>query len=537
MSAGQLDAHGVVVSEAMAASQNLKLGDSLQLTFAGVDKPVILPVSGIVDLSSADVLFAAAGENNVVADVVFVHIDWFRANLLLPLAAYAANPPASLPAGSVILDQQAHIKIDRSLLPADPAQALLYTDSLRRLMERQFPGQLKVTDMLFGALKSAQADVLSAKILFIFLGLPGVALAAYLSKFAAELFAEAQRRELGLLRTRGATPAQITAIVAGASALLAVGGSLLGIGFGVVTLLASAGSQVSGSLNPFAPGFDWALFAGSALIAFLAGLALTFLSAFLPAFGALRREITDERRTARRSEGAPFWKRSYLDVLLLGAAAVVLVVTQLNGGFKPPATEGAAISLSFYVFLAPLFAWLGLTLLTLRLVERGLALAARPIAAGFRRVFGEIGEVAGKSVARRAARVSAGHDGHRADAVVRRQPGAVPVHVYQRKASRRAVCGGRGRPLYPVAEHTAAGVPGIAAGDGARRLGCHGGLARSPGAHRLRTKHGLRDRRGLFPPGCLSAGQLLRGWLRAEDAGRDAQSHERLRARLGEAGA
>ena len=274
-------------------------------------------------------------------------------------------------------------------------------------MERQFSGQLKAVDNLSATFKTAKADILSAKILFIFLGLPGVALAAYLAKFAAELFAAAQRRELSLLRTRGATPRQIAMIIAAASVLLAFGGSALGIVFGLLALLVSAGGQVANELNPLAPGFDWRLFANSVAIAFAAGLVLTFLAAFLPSYGALRREIIQERRSTHRAEAAPFWKRSYLDVILLLAAGVILVVLQANGGFKPTANEGAAVQLSFYLFLAPFFAWMGLILLTLRLVESGLVKAGPQIAGGFKAAFGEIGEVAGKSVVRRAPRVSA----------------------------------------------------------------------------------------------------------------------------------
>ncbi len=409
ISEGKFDSSGVMVSEAMAIAQNLKVGDSLQFTFAGVDYPVVLPVTGIVNMGNADALFATTteAENAIVADVVFVDSGWFRANLQAQLAALAANPPASLAPGAILLDPQIHVKIDRALLPADPTLAAMHTASLRREVERQFPGQLKAVDNLSGAFKTAQADVLSAKILFIFLGLPGVALAAYLSKFAAELFADAQRREISLLRTRGATPNQIAAIIAAASVLLAIGGSALGLVFGVLVLLVSAGGPVASDLNPFAPGFDWGAFGNSAGVAFLAGLALTFLAAFLPTFGAMRREITQERRAARRSEAVPFWKRAYLDVILIGAAVVVLVVIQLNGGFKPSGNEGAAISLSLYIFLAPFFAWVGLTLLVLRLVERGLSSAAPQMAAAFRAMFGDIGEVAGKSIARRAARVSA----------------------------------------------------------------------------------------------------------------------------------
>ena len=149
------------------------------------------------------------------------------------------------------------------------------------------------------------------------------------------------------------------------------------------------------------------MFASSAGIALLAGLILTFLAAFLPTFGTLRSEITQERRMVRRVERPPFWKQAYLDVILLAAAAVVLLVTQLNGGFKPTGNEGAAISLSFYIFLSPFFAWIGLTLLTLRLVEGGLAAASKPLSRLFSRLFGEIGEIAGKSIARRTARIGA----------------------------------------------------------------------------------------------------------------------------------
>ena len=409
ISEGKLDPTGAMISEAMAIAQNLKVGDTIQFTFAGVDQPILLPVTGIVSMDHADALFTTATENEnaVVADVAFVDGGWFHSYLQPLLATLAANPPTELPPGAILLDLQAHIKIDRALLPADPARAALQTASLRRSVERPFPGQLKAVDNLSDAFKAAQADVLSTKILFIFLGLPGVALAAYLSKFAAELFAGTQRREIGLLRTRGATPLQITAIVAISSIFLAVGGSALGLGFGILALLISAGRQSMAALNPVSANFDWSLFSNSAGIAFLAGLALTFFAAFLPTFNTLRSEITQERRLVHRVAIAPFWKRAYLDVIMLVAAGVVLLVIQLNGGFKPSGNEGAAISLSFYIFLAPFFAWIGLTLLTLRLVENCLAAAAQPIATLFRATLGEIGEVAGKSVARRAGRVSA----------------------------------------------------------------------------------------------------------------------------------
>lgn len=409
ISEGAFDASGVMVSEAMAIARDLQIGDELQLTFNGVDEPVILPITGVVNMDNADTLFTVASEaeNAVVADVVFVDTTWFTQTLQAPLTVTAANPPANLAPGALIYDPQIHVKVNRSLLPSNPLLADLRTEAARRSVERQFSGQLKAINNLSAAFKNASKDVLSAKILFIFLGLPGVALAAYLAKFAAELFAEFQRREISLLRTRGATPSQIGRIVAFTSIFLAIGGSVLGLLFGLLTLFISTLGSNSNTPNPFAAGFDWGMFASSALIAFLAGLLLTFFAAFIPSFSAMRREITQERRATRRAEAEPFWKRAYLDVILLVVAAIVLVITQLNGGFRPPVNEAASVQLSFYIFLAPFFAWVGIILLTVRLVEKGLNAAAGSIASISRRIFGEIGEVGGKSVARRAARVGA----------------------------------------------------------------------------------------------------------------------------------
>lgn len=275
------------------------------MTFKGLDKPVELPITEIVDTSRADPLFAAnEAENTVIADLVFVDTVWFQANLIRTLKAL---PATTLTSGTTTtqvfaVDPQVHLRVNRAALSPDPTKANTQVIALRRTVERQFTGQLRVTNNLESAFKSAGAEVLSAKILLIFLGLPGVALAAYLSKFAAELFAEAQRRELGLLRTRGATPRQITAIVAATSVLLAVGGSTLGLLIGALGVVLSLGASALSVDN-------LPQLASSSAVAFGAGLLLTFLAAFVPTVGALQREITQERRVVRRIEGKPFWQR------------------------------------------------------------------------------------------------------------------------------------------------------------------------------------------------------------------------------------
>jgi len=119
VSEGTFDPSGLLVSEAMAIARGLQIGDEVQLTFNGVNDPVTLPITGVVNMDNADTLFTVASEaeNAVVADVVFVDTAWFQKTLQSPLTAAAANPPANLAPGSLIYDPQIHVKIDRALLP------------------------------------------------------------------------------------------------------------------------------------------------------------------------------------------------------------------------------------------------------------------------------------------------------------------------------------------------------------------------------------------------------------------------------------
>ena len=81
-------------------------------------------------------------------------------------------------------------------------------------LERRFTGQVKITNNDESVLNRAKKDVLGADIIFIFLGIPGVAVAGFLAFGATQVFREESRRELALLRARGAGPRQVMAISA-----------------------------------------------------------------------------------------------------------------------------------------------------------------------------------------------------------------------------------------------------------------------------------------------------------------------------------
>ena len=108
------------------------------------------------------------------------------------------------------------------------------------------------------ALKGATGDVVAARLLFIFLGLPGVLLAAYLSRNATQLVSEAQRSEVALLRSRGIAPRKLLGVLAWTAFLVSIIGTTLGLVIGAISTALIFGTGVftnTGGLTPFSPVF------------------------------------------------------------------------------------------------------------------------------------------------------------------------------------------------------------------------------------------------------------------------------------------
>jgi len=364
VSDGSFQAGTALLSQPAADLLLATPGASLTLAVPGVTAPVVLPRTGIADFSSppAAQLFASRNpdtQGDVVAAPYVVVVDYntFQAVILPGLRADAASPAPVLSSPPVV---EYHLALSHSLLSGDPANAVIRTAGLRRTIERAAPGELKVIDNLTDALTAAGKDATLAKVLFLFLGLPGVLLAAYLSRYAGSLLAQAQRRERATLRARGMQPAQTLRALAYNTTAVALLGATVGLalGFGALALL-FGGSGLAG-ISAEAYGFS---IAGS----LLAAAVTTTLALYLPARRALSTQVADERREVEVNL-MPGWLRTRLDLALLAAAALIGGVTYVTGGYKPTPIEGQSISLSFYILLAPIFFWAGATLLLVRLL-------------------------------------------------------------------------------------------------------------------------------------------------------------------------
>ncbi len=401
---GKFDPNGAMIGDATATQLGVKVGDTISLKFAaGIKNPYTVKVSGIVGMGVSEPLFynpdPAGGEGyGVVADVVFLPPAIFERDLAPTLSKLPITTSGVGQTGSNVVllpvERQVHLKIDQSNLNADPSKAFKQLEALRRSLERPFPGQVRVQNNLAKKLDNAKKDILAAKMLFIFLALPGVLLAAYLSKYAVELSTEERRRELSLLRVRGAGTREVLLITAFTALIIAVLGVLSGLLFGALMLALTLGLSVfnAANLELVGPSVGWAT---------LGGFVLTALAFFLPAWAQLRGEISGARRTVTRVQTVPLWRRMNADFLMLIVAGIVLYVTDANGGFKPTGTEGTAVTLSFYLFLAPFMFWIGATLLLIRLLDLLLTRGAPIVARVLGSTFGELGVVAARGMTRR----------------------------------------------------------------------------------------------------------------------------------------
>lgn len=379
---GAFTTDGVLISEATASRLGLAAGDTITLEIAALSAPYQAKVTGVVDTSRSEPLFMSGdptkeGEFQLLSDIVVMDRALFARELrpqllatVAPLPADTGAAPAKGSANAPPIDAQQYVRIDHASLPANPNDARIRIDSMRRALERQFSGDVKVASNLGTVLTRARSDVLGAKLLFIFLGLPGVVLAIFLARYASELYGEAQRREIGLLRARGASTPQVLAIAGISATVLGIAGSALGICIGTLVTLVSRGNNALSDVT-------LSTFIGIAPWALLAGLVMALISSFMPAWDALRHNVTAERRRIKRTEKSPLWKRYWLDVAMLGLAALVLLIVKVAGGFKPNGGEGQSISLAFYLFIAPLFLWIGLTLFMQRVLVRLIPMAAR----------------------------------------------------------------------------------------------------------------------------------------------------------------
>lgn len=376
---GTLRPGAAVLDQQLAATLQAQPGDTITLTPRHGARTVRLPVSGVALVTAPDQLFQplnpllGPAPAQPPANIAILPLQTFAARVAPLLPALASSSGASaVPGAQTGTQWQVQAQADAKALPGSPSRALQRETQLRNRVERTLPGQVVFVDNLSDSLNSAAGDALYAETLYIMLAVPGALAALGLAYLAALGTAERDRRNLALLRARGARRRDLGYLAAVESLALALLAGPLATG------LAVAGLHLSGTSAGVGSGRLLATLAISVALAAAGAAAARFAAGLI----VLQAGIGEARRSVRRG-GPPLWQRLYLDLFALAVAGLVYWLT-VRTGFSAVVNPDSnpTLSLSVYMFLAPALLWIGAALLLVRLRGGAVARLARRFARG-----------------------------------------------------------------------------------------------------------------------------------------------------------
>jgi putative ABC transport system permease protein len=386
---GSLD--GVLVAQQTAANLHVGLGDTVTIhRFAQPDATVT--VAGVVDLPYADSLFQAVGVPPGAApqappDNV----------LLLPASLWHQIFDSQAATRPDTVRHQLHLGLTHASLPPDPVAAYVESGSQGRNFEARAVGKALLANNLAVRLGAVREDALYARILFLFLGAPGVIMAVLLTLIVAASGAGRRRRDEALLRVRGASAGQILRLSATEAVMVGISGALAG---GLLAEVSSRAVFGAGVLTR--AGLPWLA------AALVLGLGLSIAAILVPAWRRARHSTVVAARYVRETQPS-LWARAYLDIVLLVLAGVVFWRSAAAGYQVVLAPEGvAATSVGYAAFLAPLLLWSGLGLLTVRLTREGLSRGRTAVSAMLAPLAGSLAGIFAATFARQSRRLTVG---------------------------------------------------------------------------------------------------------------------------------
>ncbi len=363
---------GVLLAQQTAANLGASVGSTVTIARPGQPKTTVT-VDGVVDLPAADSLFQSIGiapgsaptapPDNVV---------------LLPAAMWHGMFANAAPGTA---SMQIHVQLAHDL-PTDPGAAFADVLGRAKNLEAALAGGGLVGNNLAAQLDGARTDAIYAQMLFLFLGLPGVIIAALLAGVIASSGRERRRREQALLRVRGASPTRIVRLAWAEAILVAVAGMLVGL------IAAAIVGRIAFGTSDFGATTGQALAWVGASVVF--GLALSAATIVVPAWRDVRMlSVHDTQASVSTGLGRrPLWALAYVDVICLALGGLIYWQAVRSGYQVVLAPEGVpTISVSYFTLLAPLLFWIGTALLMwrvgTRLLRRAcgwLRVATRPLA-------------------------------------------------------------------------------------------------------------------------------------------------------------
>ena len=358
---------GVLAAQQTAANLHVSIGDMVTIQRPGGLPPADVKIDGIISLPDAGSIFQTVGAHSATGSQAPPDNI-----LVLPVDLWSRLFSEQTAGQSDSFRSEVHVRTSRRNLPAAPEAA--YAWELRQVkhLEVSIGGRAAVADNLASKLASVRGDALYARVLFLFLGLPGLVVAALLTLGIADSGAVRRRQQQALLRTRGASVPMILKLASAEAVSVAFGGAILGA---MVVFAVS-------NLFKIALGISLTNLVGWLLAASCAGLFLSLIAVLQPAWRDVRQLTVAAAKSFSSAKSKPLWRRVWLDVILLALAAIDLWWMASSGYELVFAPEGtASVSVHYEAFAGPFCLWIGTMLVTLRvfglLLKRGLPLAEK----------------------------------------------------------------------------------------------------------------------------------------------------------------
>ena len=342
---------GVLLSQQTAANLHAVPGDTVSVARLG-QPPLDIKIDGVVELPNADQLFQIVAASPQAArtappdNVILLPQDRWRDAFQSQLE----NLPQTA-------QRQLHVSFDHTILPSNPTDAFVTAQEMANNLSAKLAGSGVIVNNLAARLDGVRQDSLFARVLFLFLGMPGAIIAILLTVMIVLSTEDRRRREIALLQMRGADAQQILKALSIEACIVGIIGALIGlIAAGVLAPIFVKGPLTANDLIWFAS-------------AGVAGLVASLLVFLIPSWFALRdTALVNAAQTRLVAQSKPAWQKLWLDVLAVAAAWLIFWQVSATGYQVVAAPEGVATAtVDYKAYAAPALLWIGGGLLLMRL--------------------------------------------------------------------------------------------------------------------------------------------------------------------------
>lgn len=345
--------YGVLLTQQAASNLHADIGSKIVIFRKGL-KPTSLIVQGIIDMPYADSFFQKIGVPSNLApqappDNVIILPDEQWHNLF---DKQSKTYPDST-------KTEMHISLNHNIFSSDPNIAFTQATHIANNIEAKLSGKGIIGNNLAACLNSIRSDAIFAKILFLFLGLPGVIVAIILALNIINSRNQSRNSELALLQIRGASFKQAIILQFGEAFTI----SIIAIIFSLILLFI---------LDLY---FNFNLHKTSSIswITITSAMGFLLITATIISHSLKKirsNKVISSEKTITNKKSFMWWESFYLDFIFLAIGALEFIHISSIGYKIVVVPEGLpVISVNYESFIAPICIWIGGILLLTRIVN------------------------------------------------------------------------------------------------------------------------------------------------------------------------